>query len=351
MKTHLLVGTRKGLFALSSDNRHKWTLKGPFLAGKEVNHAILDRRNGRLLATSNDGWFGSELMWSDDKGESWNSSKGINFRPEGGINLERIWHIEPDLSSAATIYAGVAPAALFRSDDGGVSWSEIESLSRHATRPQWTPGAGGMCLHSIVIDPTTSNRFWVGISAAGVFRTEDAGETWTPLNQGVRAESLPNKYPEVGQCVHKLLGNEDVLYQQNHCGVYRSENGGDNWTEITANLPSDFGFPLALHPRERSLLFVIPLEGAEFRCPSGGNLVVFRSSDGGRSWQPKKNGLPCPSYSKVLREAMTTDTADPAGVYFGTDSGKIFGSIDAGDEWYEIADELPPVYSVEAYSD
>ena len=350
MAVDLLVGTRKGLFILASEDRRKWVLKGPFLPGKEVNHAVQDQRNGRLLATSNDAWFGSELMWSDDQGRSWDSAKGINFRPEAGVNLERIWHIEPDLASSKTVYAGVAPAALFRSEDGGSNWVEMRSLSEHSSKSEWTPGAGGMCLHSIVIDPDDSRNMWIGISAAGVFRSNDRGESWVPVNRGVRAESLPNKFPEVGQCVHKLLGDADVLFQQNHCGVYRSEDRGDNWKEITGSLPSDFGFPLALHPKDRNVLFVIPLEGADFRCPTGGNLVVFRSMDRGESWEAQRAGLPHPSYSKVLREGMTTDKADPAGVYFGTDSGKVFATLNAGSEWYQVVDELPPIYSLEAYA-
>ena len=349
MPVDLLAGTRKGLFVLSSKERRTWELKGPYLPGKEVNHAIRNSGDGRLLATSNDAWFGCELMWSDDNGASWNSAKGINFKPEAGINLERIWHIEADPSSS-TIYAGVAPAALFRSVDGGLTWAEVESLSRHSSRSEWTPGAGGMCLHSIVIDPIEPNQIWVGISAAGVFRSEDGGQSWVPVNRGVRAESLPNKFPEVGQCVHKLLGDARVLFQQNHCGVYRSDDRGANWKEITDGLPSDFGFPLALDPQNREVLFVIPLEGAEFRCPTGGNLVVYRSVNGGRSWEAQRNGLPHPSYSKVLREAMTTDKANPFGVYFGTDSGKIFGTLDAGDTWHEVADNLPPIYSLDAYA-
>ncbi|MBA4149245.1 MAG: exo-alpha-sialidase [Verrucomicrobia bacterium] len=352
-KTLLLAGTKKGLFVFSSDNRMEWTMSGPFLSGKEVNHAIYDTRSGKIFATANDSWFGSEIVWSADLGKTWNSAKqNPALAPDTEAKLDRIWHIEPGRASEPNVlYAGIAPAALFRSDDAGETWSEVRALSMHPTRPEWQPGAGGLCLHSIVLDPSNPDRMFVGISAVGVFRTEDDGKTWIPKNRGTRAEFMPNKYPEYGQCVHKLLMSpgSSLLFQQNHCGVYGSADGGDTWDEITKGLPSDFGFPLAIHPREPKTIYVIPLQGAEFRCPPEGKLRVFRSRDGGASWTALEKGLPQKdAFVGIYREGMTTDHGTPAGIYFGTNTGKIFGSADDGDNWSVVADNLPPIYSVSA---
>ena len=239
---------------------------------------------------------------------------------------------------------------LKRSDDGGQSWNEVASLTQHPTRERWHPGAGGLCLHSIVVDNSRAQGLFVGISAVGVFRFEDGGASWSVANQGTRADFLPEKYPEFGQCVHKLLsgnGESPVLYQQNHCGVYRSADAGRSWREISAGLPSDFGFPLAIHPRQPGTIYVLPLKGAEFRCPPEGRLRVFRSRDAGETWQALTAGLPQENvYAGIYREGMAMDTMDPAGVYFGTNTGKIFSSDDEGDSWRLLADNLPPVYSV-----
>jgi photosystem II stability/assembly factor-like uncharacterized protein len=292
------------------------------------------------------------VVWSNDLGKSWTTAKQNPAFPEkSAMKLERIWHLEPGRpSEPQVLYAGVAPAALFRSEDGGVTWGEIETLTQHPTRSRWHPGAGGLCLHSIVVDPSDEKRMFVGISAVGVFRTEDGGATWTVANQGTRAEFLPEKYPEFGQCVHKLLmadGKKSLLFQQNHCGVYRSADAGRTWQEITSGLPSDFGFPLALHPRESETLFVLPLKGAEFRCPPEGKLRVFRSRNGGKTWDTLTKGLPQENaFVGVYREGMAADSLNPAGVYFGTNTGKIFGSPDEGDTWQTLADNLPPVFSV-----
>jgi photosystem II stability/assembly factor-like uncharacterized protein len=349
-RTLLLAGTRKGLFLLRSRDRRRWELQGPFQSGKEVNHAIYDPQRGRLLATANDPWFGSELVWSEDLGRSWQAAKeGPAFPADSGLKLERIWHIAAAPDGRA-LYAGVAPAALYRSEDGGESWREVAGLSEHPTRPRWEPGAGGLCLHSIALDPADPLRMFVAISAAGVFRTDDGGATWAPRNKGTRAEFRPEKYPEFGQCVHKLLmspGDSSRLFQQNHCGVYRSDDAGENWQEITSGLPSDFGFPLALHPRDASTLYVIPLQGGEFRCPPEGKLRVFRSRDAGETWEALVDGLPqAGAYCGVYREAMTADRLNPAGVYFGTNTGKLFASRDEGESWSLVADNLPPIYSV-----
>jgi len=348
----LLAGTKKGLFWFQSTDRRRWTLHGPFQHGPEINHAIYDPRRATIYATANSPWFGCQLVWSRDNGQTWTASEaGPSFSPDAGLQLERLWHIEPGPpSDPARLYLGIAPAGLFRSDDGGRSWQEMVGLTQHPTRALWRPGAGGLCLHSILVDPLHPQRLFVGISAAGVFRSDDGGDTWIACNRGVRAEFLPVKYPEVGQCVHKLLlapERADLLYQQNHCGVYRSDTAGDDWVEITAGLPSDFGFSLAIHPREPETRYVLPLQEADFRCPPGGNLRVYRSHDGGRSWESLSAGLPQEhAFIGTYREGMDTDNLDPVGVYVGTNTGKIFASNDAGDSWYVLADHLPPVYAV-----
>ena len=355
MSNMILVGTRKGLFLYTSDDRRAWQMRGPFLAGKEVNHACYDPRTKQIFATANDAWFGCEIMRSADLGETWQGAE-LNpaFTESSGYKLERLWHIEPGRASEPNVlFAGVAPAALFRSDDGGRTWHELTGLTSHPTRPHWHPGAGGLCLHSIVVDAHQPGRLFVGISSVGVLRSDDHGKTWTPANRGTRAEFMPgdNKYPEFGQCVHKLLPapQRDVLFQQNHCGMYRSSDAGVSWTEITKGLPSDFGFPLAVHPRDPNTVFVLPLKGAEFRCPPENKLRVFRSRDAGATWQALGTGLPqSDAFVSVYREGMASDTATPAGVYFGTNTGKVFGSADEGDSWQVIADNLPPIYSVSA---
>lgn len=354
-RTLLLVGTRKGLFVFSSSDRKKWALDGPFQAGKEINHAIYDPRTRRLFATANDAWFGSELVWSDDLGKTWTPAQtGPGFSTESGLKMERIWHIEPGPSTEPkVVFAGVAPAALFRSDDAGATWKEVTGLTQHPSRPEWHPGAGGLCLHSIIVDPQNARRMFVGISAVGVLRTDDGGQSWKTMNKGTRSEFLPEKYPEYGQCVHKVLLSRTggKLFQQNHCGVYRSDNAGESWQEITAGLPSDFGFPLGLHPRDPATLYVIPLKGAEFRCPPEGKLAVWRSRDAGNTWQALSRGLPNENaFVGIYREGMAVDSLTPAGIYFGTNTGKLFASTDEGDSWIVLADNLPPIFSVTATS-
>jgi photosystem II stability/assembly factor-like uncharacterized protein len=352
--TLLLAGTKKGLFIFTSEDRQKWNLDGPFHRGKEINHAVYDPRSQRVYATANDSWFGSELAWSSDFGKTWATPQnGPKFDPSSGLKLDRIWHVEPGRPDEPDVfYAGVAPAALFRSDDGGQNWTEVTGLTSHPSREHWSPGAGGLCLHSIVLDPKRQERMFVGISAVGVFRTDNSGKDWVPLNKGTRAEFLPDKYPEYGQCVHKLLmapGDNAVLFQQNHCGVYRSENAGQDWTEITSGLPSDFGFPLALHPREPTTAYVIPLQGAEFRCPPEGKLTVFRTRNGGATWEGLTSGLPTEhAYAGIYREGMSAEKGEPAGIYFGTNIGTIYYSINEGDSWQILAENLPPVFSVSA---
>jgi hypothetical protein len=354
--TLILAGTRKGLFIAQSRDRRNWHMSGPFLKGKDINHAAYDGRNGKIYATSNDAWFGSEFVWSDDLGKKWHSAKtNPSFDSKSGYKLERLWHIEPGPESEPkVVYLGVAPAALFKSNDLGKNWKEVTSLTKHSTRPRWHPGAGGLCLHSITFDPSNPKRFFVGISAVGVFRTEDGGKNWVTANRGTRAEFMPVKYPEFGQCVHKLLAAPSsplLLFQQNHCGMYRSADAGVAWQEISKGLPSDFGFPLAIHPRKPEFIYVIPLQGAEFRCPPQGKLAVYRSVNGGKTWKALARGLPQKrAFCSVYREGMSMDQGNPAGVYFGTNTGKIFASRNEGDSWFLLADNLPPVVSVSAYS-
>lgn len=348
------IGTSKGLFLFTGKDRKRWRLRGPFFQGREINHALYDKRSNRVYATVNSVFFGSEVASTANLGKTWEKAEhNPKFSAESGLKLERIWHVEPGLPDAPEVlYAGVAPAALFRSDDRGKTWYEVDGLTAHPSRPRWEPGAGGLCLHSIQLDPKNKDRMFVGISAVGVFRTDDGGKTWQTRNSGTRAEFQPEKYPEFGQCVHKLLmspGSPAQLFQQNHCGVYRSDDAGENWLEITEGLPSDFGFPLAIHPRESETIYVAPLEGADFRCPPGGALKVFRSRDGGKSWDGLTKGLPQRNaYMGIYRENLSADSLDPAGVYLGTNTGKVFFSVDEGDSWKVLADNLPPVMSVEA---
>lgn len=365
----VLVGTRKGAFILTGDqSRRTWQLSGPYNPGTDIFHLVYDpRAGGRVFSASNSMWFGPQVEFSDDLGSTWEqSSEQPRFadKPEyaehDGPAVANIWHIEPGgPAEPATLYAGVQPAALFRSTDGGDSWQEVEGLGRHPTRSQWMPGFGGLCLHSIALDQENPDRMWVGISAAGVFRTDDGGENWRPANRGVRADFYPgDNMPEWGQCPHKLLspsGAPGLLYQQNHCGVFRTDNYGDQWTDITEGLPSRFGFVLGLHPRDPQTLFVLPEDealgkdvGGGIRYASGAKFRVFRSRNGGKDWEPLTSGLPQEhAYLHVLREGMATDTLDPLGVYVGTTSGQIFYSRDEGDHWELMVEYLPPINSIE----
>lgn len=347
----LLVGTRKGAFILDGDrDRHTWQLRGPLCEGWPVHDVSVEPRSGALLAAAGSPWFGPAVWHSDDLGRTWtHSSEGLTYGDDGPA-ITTVWNVTagPD-----AIYAGVEPAGLFRSTDGGRTWSHVEGLTNHPTRPEWRPGAGGLCLHSIVPHPTDPSRMWVGISAVGAFETTDGGATWATRNKGVRADFHPDKYPEFGQCVHKLVLAADGgerLYQQNHCGVYRSLDGGRAWTEITGELPSEFGFPMAAHPRDPMTVWTIPLNGADRgRYAPDASLGVWRTGDGGDSWTRSGDGLPQrDAYLSVLREAMAVDRLDPVGVYFGTSTGQLYGSSDEGRTWSLIADHLPPIWSVEA---
>ncbi len=348
----VLLGTKKGAFILDSDvNRRSWELRGPFCETWPMNHVIADPAAGTIYAGGGNEWFGPAVWKSTDLGATWShSSEGMAY-PAGETPIKSVWSVAP---ASGCLYAGVEPAGLFRSDDEGRSWQHVEGLQRHATRPHWQPGGAGLILHSLVPHPDDARQLWVGISAAGVFHTADGGETWEARNRGTRADYNPDgeKYPEFGQCVHCLVmapGLPDRLYQQNHCGMYRSDDGGRQWQSIEAGLPSTFGFPAASHPRDPATLFLVPLNGdVAGRFVPGGKAAVWRTRDRGETWQKLDRGLPDGHvFFGVLRQAMATDRLDPAGVYFGTSTGAVFASGDEGDSWTCLAEHLPTILSVE----
>jgi photosystem II stability/assembly factor-like uncharacterized protein len=347
----ILAGTRKGLFSLRSDEgRRDWKLEQPQLEGWEVFHATRDPRNGALFACTNHMAHGPAVHRSSDGGATWERSEGVGLPEDSGLTLEKTWHIEPGHESQPeTLWLGAAPGALFRSDDGGASWAPGRGILEHPTRERWMPGAGGMCCHSISLDRQDPRRLYIAISAAGAFRSEDGGETWTPANKSVAADFMPDPYPEVGQCVHKLLVHPERperLWQQNHCGVYRSDDHGESWVRLDGNgLPSDFGFALAIHPRDPDTAWVVPEEGAMNRVTCNGKLGVYRTRDAGASWElrPALDD----AWLAVMRENGASDWLDPVGVYVGTQSGSVFVSPDEGESWIEAARHLPPVLSVE----
>ena len=352
MRIQLLIGTRKGGFIATADgSRRQWALKGPFLKGSEVNH-VAHVGGGRLVMAGKSAWWGPAIQISDDGGEAWREPPGaIRFDEGRGHSVERIWFIKADPRVPGRLYAGVDPGALFVSDDRGETWREVQALTDHPTRAKWFPGAGGLMVHSMAFDSSRPSRLIVGLSAAGVFRSDDDGRSWAPKNTGVRADFLPEKLPEVGQCVHHMEmhpQNPDVLYQQNHCGVYRSDDGGDRWTDISEGLPSRFGFPVAALPRDGDTVFVIPEESDQARMTPNGTLGIYRSRNRGGSWERLVQGLPqAGAYANVMRMAMTVDSLDPAGVYIGTQGGQILASRDAGDRWEVIFPWLPPIYALE----
>lgn len=351
-KVVILVGTKKGAFLLESDAARKtWVLKGPYCATWPIQHVIADAMSGAIYAAGGNPWFGPAVWKSADLGETWShSSEGLAYA-EGEEPVKAAWSlaVAPD-----GLYAGVEPAGLFRSTDGGVTWAHVSGLRAHPTCEHWNPGGAGLILHSIVSHPDDAQKVWVGISAAGVFHTADGGASWEPRNRGTRADFNPEdqRYPEFGQCVHNVVlapGGGERLYQQNHCGMYRSDDGGKQWVSIESGLPSTFGFPAAAHPRDPDTLFLLPLNGdIKGRFMPDAKAAVWRTRDGGQSWADLREGLPQQhAYFGVLRQALATDTLEPAGVYFGTGGGELYASNDEGDSWTCVAQHLPSISSVE----
>jgi photosystem II stability/assembly factor-like uncharacterized protein len=384
----VLVGTRKGAFILTSDGkREKWDVSGPHFAGWEIYHmkgSPLDPN--RIYASQTSGWFGQIIQRSDDGGKTWfqpGTPPGEQTTPQGmpkgesnkfvyDVSAEtgkpltthqwydgtqhpwefkRVWHIEPSLSESDTVYAGVEDAALFRSKDGGKTWQEVSGLRGHGSGPAWQPGAGGLGLHTIILDPSDTKRFYIAISAAGAFRTDDGGATWKPINKGLCSPYIPNPTAEVGHCVHHVAMNPKrpgVLFMQKHWDVMRSDNSGDSWTEVSGNLPTDFGFAIDVHAHEPETIYVVPIKSDSEHYVPDGKLRVYRSKTGGNDWEPLTKGLPQQNcYVNILRDAMAVDTLDKCGIYFGTSGGQVYASNDAGDSWNAIVHDLPGVLSVE----
>jgi photosystem II stability/assembly factor-like uncharacterized protein len=381
----VLVGTKKGAFVLTSDGkRDKWDVSGPHFAGWEIYHMKGSPADpNRLYASQTSGWFGQILQRSDDGGKTWSPPGGEKMPTPGAMppgqsnkfvydtsetgkpltthqwydgtqhpwEFKRVWHLEPSLSDPETVYAGVEDAALFRSQDGGKSWHELPALRGHGTGPRWQPGAGGMCLHTIILDPSDPKRIYIAISAAGAFRTDDGGETWKPINQGLRSQYIPDPKAEVGHCVHHIAmhpSRPGVLFMQKHWDVMRSDDAGDSWREVSGNLPTDFGFVIDVHAHEPETVYVVPIKSDGEHYPPEGKLRVYRSRSGGNEWEALTNGLPQKDcYVNVLRDAMAIDQLDSCGIYFGTTGGQVYASPDGGDNWKPIVRDLPAVLSVE----
>jgi photosystem II stability/assembly factor-like uncharacterized protein len=361
----VLVGTRKGAFVLTSDGkREKWDIRGPHFAGWEIYHlkgSPVDPN--RLYASQCSGWFGQMIQRSNDGGKTW-EPVGNKFIYDGvpGTHqwydgkphpweFKRVWHLEPSLSDPDTVHAGIEDAALFRSTDGGQNWKELSGLRKHGSGPNWQPGAGGMCLHSIIQDPKNPERMFIAISAAGAFRTDDGGESWQPINKGLKSLYIPNPEAEVGHCVHHIAMHQarpGVLFMQKHWDVMRSDNGGESWQEVSGNLPTDFGFVIDVHAHDPETIYVVPIKSDSEHYPPDGKLRVYRSKTGGNEWEALTRGLPqSDCYVNVLRDAMAVDSMDSCGVYFGTTGGQVYASADAGDHWKPIVRDLPGVLSVE----
>ena len=354
----LLVGTMKGAFILRSNpSREKWDVGGPYFPGRAIYALAYDDRNGRqrLWAAVNSSYWGSYLSSSEDYGKTWTEPEtyGVKF-PEGtDSSVKQIWQIaQGHPGEADTLYCGVEPAALFKSTDAGESWSLVQGLYDHPHRAQWMPGGGGLCLHTILPDPSNPKRLFIAISTGGVYRTDDGGENWQPRNKGVRAQFLPEdqRFPEWGQCVHKIVSHPSSpqrLFLQNHWGLYRSDDGGDSWNDVANGVPSDFGFAMEVDPNDANNVFIIPLESDEFRCTPEGKMRVYRTRNDGQSWEALTKGLPQDNaLETVLRDGMSADHLKPTGIYFGTRNGKLFGSKDGGDSWAPILESLPPVVCV-----
>ncbi len=362
----LLVGTRKGAFILTSDGkREKWDVSGPHFAGWELYHLKGSPADpNRIYASQSSGWFGQQIQRSNDGGKTF-EPVGNKFLYDGvpGTHqwydgtahpweFKRVWHLEPSLTDPDTVYAGIEDAALFKTTDGGQNWTELSGLRKHGSGPHWTPGAGGMCLHTIILDPSDPKRIFIAISAAGAFRTDDGGKSFLPINQGLRSAHIPDPTAEVGHCVHHIAMHPKkpgVLFMQKHWDVMRSDNAGDRWTEVSGNLPTDFGFVIDVHAHEPETIYVVPIKSDGEHFPPEGKLRVYRSKSGGNEWEPLTKGLPQENcFVNVLRDAMSVDALDECGIYFGTTGGQVYGSADAGDNWKAIVHDLPAVLSVEA---
>ena len=387
-KVRVLVGTKKGAFILTSDGkRQKWDVNGPHFAGWEIYHmkgSPVDQ--DRIFVSQSSGWFGQIIQRSDDGGKAWHqpgtpageptttpdgmpkaeSNKFVyDTSPQTGKPLtthqwydgtqhpwefKRVWHLEPSLADPDTVYAGVEDAALFRSTDGGQNWHELAGL-RAQQGEKWTPGAGGLGLHTILLDPSNPNRIYIAISAAGAFRTDDGGQTWKPINRGLKSNYMPDPNAEIGFCVHRIAlhpSRPHVLFMQLHWDVMRTDDAGENWREVSGNLPSDFGFPIDVHAHEPDTIYVVPIKSDSEHFPPEGKLRVYRSRTGGDEWEALTNGLPQSNcYVNVLRDAMSVDSLDPCGIYFGTSGGQVYASANGGDKWDAIVRDLPPVLSVE----
>ena len=361
----VLVGTRKGGFILTSDaKRNRWNVSGPHFGGWEIYHIKGSPADpNRLYASQSSGWFGQVIQRSNDGGQTWEPA-GNQFAYDGvpGTHqwydgtphpweFKRVWHVEPSLTDPDVVYAGVEDAALFRSTDGAKTWHELPGLRNHGTGSKWAPGAGGLCLHTILIDPTNANRMYVAISSAGAFRTDDAGQTWKAITKGLHSQYIPDPTAEVGHCVHRIgmhRSRPNTLFMQKHWDVLRSDNAGDLWTEVSGNLPTDFGFVIDVHAHEPETIYVVPIKSDSEHYPPEGKLRVYRSRTGGNEWEPLSKGLPQENcYVNILRDAMSVDALDPCGIYFGTTGGQVYGSADGGDTWNAIVHDLPAVLSVE----
>ena len=364
-KVRVLVGTKKGAFVLSSDaSRKSWKVDGPHFAGWEIYHLKGSPADpDRLYASQSSGWFGQVLQRSNDGGQTWEAA-GNEFKYEGtpGTHVwydgsphpwefKRVWHLEPSLKDPDTVYAGVEDAAFFKSTDGAKTWTELPGLRTHESAGGWAPGAGGLCLHTVVIDPTNTDRMFIAISAAGVFRTDDGGKSWRPTNRGLKSNTMPEQEAEVGHCVHRIAmhpSRPKTLFMQKHWDVMRTDDGAESWQDIGGNLPTDFGFVVDVHAHEPNTVYVIPITSDSHHFVPEGKLRVYRSRSGGNEWEALTKGLPQKDcYVNVLRDAMAIDSLDSCGVYFGTSGGQVYASPDAGDTWAPIVRDLPPVLSVE----
>jgi photosystem II stability/assembly factor-like uncharacterized protein len=361
----VLVGTRKGAFILESDGkREKWDVSGPHFAGWEIYHmkgSPVDPN--RIWVSQTSGWFGQQIQVSNDGGKTFEAA-GNQFAYAGvpGTHqwydgtphpweFKRVWHLEPCLKDAETAYAGVEDAALFRTGDGGKTWTELSGLREHGSGPKWQPGAGGMCLHTIILDPNDAKRMYIAISAAGAFRSDDGGTSWKPINRGLKSEYIPDPDAEVGHCVHHVAmhpSRPSTLFMQKHWDVMRSDDNGENWYEVSGNLPTDFGFVIDVHAHEPETIYVVPIKNDSEHFPPEGKLRVYRSRSGGNEWEALTDGLPqSDCYVNVLRDAMAVDSLDSCGIYFGTTGGQVYASANAGDTWTPIVRDLPAVLSVE----